>query len=87
MRKTLLAAVALTALAAPLTAHAACTPEDAQKKAQEMSAAVQAAVQKNPQQAQALMTKMQAVGAKYQTATASDDVCKAYDELIAEAKK
>lgn len=86
MRKTLLAAVVLTALA-PLTAHAACTREDAQKKAQEMSAAVQAAVQKNPQQAQALMTKMQAIGAKYQTATASDDVCKAYDELIAEAKK
>jgi hypothetical protein len=56
------------------------------KKAQDMTAALQEAVTKDPAKAADLTAKVQAVITKYQGTTTADEACKAYDELITAIK-
>ncbi|MGX9119316.1 hypothetical protein ACWTU6_22045 [Mesorhizobium sp. BHbsci] len=48
------------------------------KKAQDMTAALQEAITKDPAKAADLTAKVQAVTAEYQGATTADEACKAY---------
>ncbi|WP_245456449.1 hypothetical protein [Mesorhizobium sp. M2A.F.Ca.ET.043.05.1.1] len=87
MKKFLLVAVGVAALAASACSKGPeCTQEIAAKKAQDMAAALQAAITKDPSKAADLTAKAQAVTAKYQGATTLDEACKAYDELTATFK-
>ncbi|WP_448951685.1 hypothetical protein [Labrys neptuniae] len=96
MRKMLLAA-ALGSLTLSLAACGGggsnCTVEALQKKGKDLQEAMTAALTKDPtkaasnaqawqQKAQDLLAKAQAAGAK-----PTDEVCKAYDELIDVVKK
>ncbi|QEN87227.1 hypothetical protein FZC33_13205 [Labrys sp. KNU-23] len=96
MRKMLLAA-AFGSLALSLAAcggsSSNCTVEALQKKGKDLQEAMTAALTKDPskaatnaqawqQKAQELLTKAQAAGNK-----PTDEVCKAYDELIEVVKK
>lgn len=51
-----------------------------------MTAALQAAITKDPAKAADLTAKVQAVTTKYPGGTAVADACKAYDELTAAIK-
>ena len=87
MKKFLLVAVGVAALAGSACSKGPeCTQEIAAKKAQDMAAALQAAITKDPSKAADLTAKVQAVTTKYQGATTLDEACKAYDELTATIK-
>jgi hypothetical protein len=87
MKKFLLVAVGVAALAGSACSKGPeCTQEIAAKKAQDMAAALQAAITKDPAKAADLTAKVQAVTTKYQGATTLDEACKAYDELTATIK-
>ncbi|MEO5757253.1 MAG: hypothetical protein ABIQ51_10415 [Mesorhizobium sp.] len=87
MKKFLFAAVGLAILAGSACSKAPeCTTEIATKKAQDMAAALQQAITKDPSKAADLTAKVQAVTAKYQGSTTPADACKAYDELTAAIK-
>lgn len=63
-----------------------CTAETLTKKSQEVAAAMQAAVTKDPTKAAELAAKVQEVATKYSGATTSADACKAYDDLLTALK-
>ncbi|WP_269929888.1 hypothetical protein [Aminobacter sp. HY435] len=63
-----------------------CTADVMAKKGQEVVAALQDAVTKDPAKAGELTAKVAEVTSKYQGSTTSDDACKAYDELLAAIK-
>jgi len=84
MKKFLLTAVACSLLSS--SAFAACTQEEMTKKATDLMTAIQALAQKDPTKLNDAMTKYQAIATKFQSATNSDEVCKAYDELAATIK-
>ncbi|QPC92766.1 hypothetical protein [Mesorhizobium sp. INR15] len=87
MKKFMFAAVGLALLAGSACSKAPeCTTEIATKKAQDMAAALQQAITKDPSKAADLTAKVQAVTAKYQGSTTPADACKAYDELTAAIK-
>jgi DNA-binding protein H-NS len=91
MKKTLIGAAFALIVAAP-AANAACTLEQLQQKAMAYSQKVQEVAQKDAQKIQRFAPKAQEAGKKYQEAMAQrgtnyDDVCKLYDELIAELDK
>lgn len=87
MNKFLLGAVGLAMLAGSACSKAPeCTTEILAKKAQDMTAALQAAVTKDPTKAADLTAKVQAITTKYQGATTAAEACKAYDELITAIK-
>jgi uncharacterized iron-regulated protein len=82
-----LIAVGLAALAGSACSKAPeCTTEELTKKAQELTAALQEAVSKDPAKAAELTAKVQDVTSKYQGATTAAEACKAYDEVIAAVK-
>ena len=96
MRKMLLAATfgsLALALAACGGGSSSCTVEALTQKGKDLQEAMTAVLTKDPskaaanvqtwqQKAQELLTKAQAAGSK-----PTDEVCKAYDELIATVKK
>ncbi|WP_245460732.1 MULTISPECIES: hypothetical protein [unclassified Mesorhizobium] len=87
MKNFLLVAVGVAALAVSACSKGPeCTQEIAAKKAQDMAAALQEAITKDPSKAADLTAKVQAVTTKYQNATTLDEVCKAYDEVTAAIK-
>ncbi len=87
MKKFLFVAVGLAMLAGSACSKAPeCTTETASKKAQELVAALQEAVTKDPSKAADLTAKVQAVTEKYKDATTMADACKAYDEVLAAIK-
>lgn len=66
------------------TAALACTPEDLQAKATELTNQIQTLVVQDPQKAADVGEKMAAMQAEMQKATDMDGVCKLYDDLLAE---
>lgn len=87
MKNLAFAVLAIAALSLPACSKAPeCTAEILAKKSQEVAAAVQEAVTKDPAKAAELGTKVQEVASKYTGATTSDEACKAYDELLAAIK-
>ncbi|TIL44310.1 hypothetical protein [Mesorhizobium sp.] len=87
MKTFLLVAVGIAALAGSACSKAPdCTTEMLTKNAQEMTAALQEAITKDPAKAADLTAKVQAVTTKYQGATTAEEACKAYDELTAAIK-
>ncbi|AZN99689.1 hypothetical protein EJ066_22595 [Mesorhizobium sp. M9A.F.Ca.ET.002.03.1.2] len=87
MKAFLLVAVGIAALAGSACSKAPeCTAEMLAKKAQDMTAALQEVIAKDPAKAADLTTKVQAVTTKYQGTTTADEACKAYDELTAAIK-
>ncbi|ESZ15080.1 MULTISPECIES: hypothetical protein [Mesorhizobium] len=87
MKTFLLVAVGIAALAGSACSKAPdCTTEMLTKKAQDMTAALQEAITKDPAKAADLTAKVQAVTTKYQGATTAEEACKAYDELTAAIK-
>ena len=80
----MLVAVGVAALAVSACSKGPeCTQQIAIKKAQDMAAALQEAITKDPMQAADLTAKVQAVTTKYQNTTTLEEACKAYDEVIA----
>lgn len=67
-------------------AHAACTQEDAQKKAMQFTTQVQTLAQKDAARAQKLMQEFAADSQKLQTMKDMDAVCKYYDDMIEKMK-
>ncbi len=67
-------------------AHAACTTEDAQKKAMQVSTQLQALAQKDAARFQKLMQEFSAKSQEMQTIKDMDAVCKYYDEMIEKTK-
>ena len=65
-----------------------CTPETLQKKAQEITTAIQQKVTSDPSKLAELMGKLQELAKKYQnvTSTSQAEACKAYDELLTTIK-
>ena len=61
-----------------------CTPEALQKKAQEVTAEIQQKISGDPSKMGELLTKLQDLAKKYQSASNSSqaEACKAYDELL-----
>jgi len=87
MKTFLLVAVGIAALAGSACSKAPdCTTEMLTKKAQDMTAALQEVVTKDPAKAADLTAKVQAVTTKYQGTATADEACKAYDELTAAIK-
>jgi uncharacterized protein YoxC len=90
MKKLLVAAAAVLCLsAAPALA---CTAQDIQAKVQEITTKLQALAQSNPQKAQEVSQKLQAISQRMAEAASkgqSDltEICKGYDEMIAELNK
>lgn len=81
--KTVLIALSLSLFAS--SAALACTAEELQAKATEVSTKMQALATSDPQKASEIGTKLASV----QTAQPTDleSACKVYDELIAEIEK
>lgn len=73
---------ALLITAASSVAASACTQEELTTKVNEVTAAIQAAIMKDPSKAQEIMTKSQEMQTKYQGTTDAAEACKAYDELL-----
>ena len=67
-------------------AQAACTQEDAMKKATQVSTQIQALAQKDPQKFQKVMQEFTTKSQELQGATDMDAVCKYYDEMIEKTK-
>ena len=69
----------------------ACTAQDVQAKAMQVSQKMQELAQKDSNKLQAISAKAQEGGQKLQAAMASgkglEEVCKYYDELLAEMNK
>lgn len=87
MKKFLLLAVGVAALAGSACSKAPeCTTEILTKKAQDVTAALQEAITKDPSKAADLTAKVQAVTSKYQDSTTAAEACKAYDDLLAAVK-
>ena len=86
MTKLLLLAAASSLLMLPNHTFAACTQEDLLKKAINLKAAKAAYLQKHPNKTNEILTKFQAIAARYQNATERDDACKAFEELAASLK-
>ncbi|MBR1222406.1 hypothetical protein JQ557_30705 [Bradyrhizobium sp. U87765 SZCCT0131] len=84
--KTFLIAATCGLLISSSSAFAACTQADLTKKATDLQAAMTAYLQKNPAKANEVMTRTQAISAKYQSAANAEEACKAYDELTASLK-
>lgn len=81
--------IAIAALAGGLAACSGgneCTPEAMTKKSQDLMTAIQQKIAADPASGQALMTKFQEVGAKFQNATNKSQACDAYDELLKAVK-
>ncbi|WP_439272597.1 hypothetical protein [Pseudochrobactrum sp. HB0163] len=77
-----LALVVATAMIAGCSKEPECTPELLSQKGQELGAAMQNAMIKDPAKMQELSSKVQELASKYQGKDDSQ-ACKAYDELIA----
>lgn len=91
MHKPLIGAALALLLAAP-AAHAACTLQELSQKAQAFALKYQEVVQKDMQKAQRFAPKAQEASQKYQESVAQrgqnyDDICRLYDDLIAELDK
>jgi len=91
MKKTLLGTALALVVAMP-TAHAACTLQELSQKAQLFAQKYQEVVQKDMQKAQRFAPKAEEASKKYQETVAQrgqnyDDICRLYDELIAELEK
>ncbi|MDR1162323.1 MAG: BTB/POZ domain-containing protein KCTD2 [Candidatus Accumulibacter sp.] len=67
-------------------AHAACTVEEAQTKAQAFQQAVVTAAQKDPQKYQQAVTAMQKDLPALQSASDMDALCKFYDDWTKKLK-
>ncbi|MDR1275117.1 MAG: BTB/POZ domain-containing protein KCTD2 [Candidatus Accumulibacter sp.] len=67
-------------------AHAACTVEEAQTKAQAFQQAIVTAAQKDPQKYQQAMTAMQKDLPALQSASDMDALCKFYDDWTKKLK-
>jgi hypothetical protein len=69
----------------------ACTAQDVQTKAMQVTQKIQELAQKDPSKLQTISTKAQEGSQKLQAAMAAgkglDEVCKFYDELLAEMSK
>lgn len=85
MKKTLLIGSTLGLLSVSSGAFA-CSQDELTKKSTDLQAAMTAYMQKNPDKAQEMSAKSQQISAKMQDAKNLDDVCKAYDELLASMK-
>jgi hypothetical protein len=91
MKMTLMG-VALALIVLAPAAHAACTLEQLQQKAMAYSQKVQEVAQKDAQKLQRFAPRAEEATKKYQAAMAQggtnyDEVCKLYDELVAELDK
>lgn len=88
MNKILFAVLGVAALGLSACSKAApeCTAEVMTKKSQEVGTALQEAVTKDPTKAAELSAKVQEVASKYAGATASEEACKAFDELLTAIK-
>ena len=91
MKKTLLGTALALVVAMP-AAHAACTLQELSQKAQLFAQKYQEVVQKDMQKAQRFAPKAEEASKKYQETVAQrgqnyDDICRLYDELIAELEK
>lgn len=65
--------------------YAACTPEEAQAKALEISEKMQALATSNPEKMQAVSQKLSAAASNLSSQDGSlDKTCEAYDEILAE---
>ena len=76
--------VAATAIAG-CSKEPPCTPEIIAKKAQELNAALQESIMKDPTKVQELSAKVQELATKYNGADDSQ-ACKAYDDLLSAIK-
>ncbi len=88
MKTYLIGAALALAVAAP-AAHAACTLEQLRDKAMAYAQKVQEVAQKEPQKLQKFAPRAEEAAKKYEEALAQrganyDDLCKLYDELVAE---
>lgn len=79
MKKTLLAVTLLMLTAAP---SLACTAEEAQAKANDVTVKLQELATKNPQKAMEVSQKIQETQSSLANTTDLETVCKAYDEML-----
>ena len=86
MKKFLFAAVGLALIAGSACSSSSdCTADMIKQKTADLTAALQAAIAKDPSKTADLTAKVQEIGTKYAGATTAE-ACKAYDELIAALK-
>ena len=85
LHKSILVALILV-LCTGLFAEAACTPEEAQAKAQEFMNAAIALAQKEPQRYQVVAQALQNELPELQKANETDKICNFYDEWLAKMK-
>lgn len=76
----------IAAALAPVSAFA-CTMEEVNAKATELSTSLQALVARDQTKAMAVTQRMQDIQMKQANPGSMQEVCKMYDELIAEMKK
>jgi len=82
--KKIFAAVAITVTASSAFASDSCSPADLQKKSMELNTQLQALAAKDPQKMQQLTVKMQTQATAAQTSGDMGQLCKLYDELLAD---
>jgi len=75
----------VVAALAPVSAFA-CTAEDINAKATELSTSLQTLAAKDQKKAMEVTQRMQAIQAKQQAPGSMTEACKMYDELLAEVK-
>jgi uncharacterized protein YcfL len=87
MKKLQMLLVALFLFAGVSAANAACTAEEAQKKAMDFTTQAQAFAAKNPQKYAAVMQEVQPqLVSIQQNPSDLDKMCKFYDDAIAKLK-
>ena len=85
LKKSVLAALAMLMFMCA-SVEAACTPEEAQAKAQDFMNAAIALAQKEPQRYQVVAQAMQNELPELQKANDLDKICSFYDEWLAKMK-
>ena len=85
LQKSILTAL-IFVLCTSIFAEAACTPEEAQAKAQDFMNAAIALAQKEPQRYQAVAQALQNELPELQKANEMDKICSFYDEWLAKMK-
>ena len=84
--KTIAPLVAAAAMAPSAAGAADCTPEIMAEKNRALHVAMTEALEKHPEKAKEIITRVQDVTVKYQGGPATAEACKAFDDALAATK-
>lgn len=84
--KSIAPLIATAAISPPAAGAGDCTPEIMAEKNRALHVAMTQALEKHPDKAKQIITRVQEVTVKYQGGPATAEACKAFDEALAATK-